>query len=222
MVGREAVGVGVLGRGRGGGSAAASRITRPRMPWPRGGGPMQRPLLVVDAVGGEALEQPAVRRQHADRGVAGADHLGGHLYHALEHPVEGHLGDQRRCGYDQPLQPFPELSLARVLCGCLSQLLIANPRLSQPADREADRDEQHQTGNRNYSKGCGARSGAKNMTTTRRLLRKVASAAGPIPPTQADTKTAAKKVMNGSSPPSSGLSRMRSAAMARTAATAIT
>ena len=64
------------------------------------------PEFGVDPVGGEALENPPVRRQHSDRGVAGADHLRGHLHHPMEDPFERDLGDERRGGHHEPLEPF--------------------------------------------------------------------------------------------------------------------
>ena len=67
--------------------------------------PDQRPLLVADTVGGEALEHAAVGRQHADCRVVRTDHLGRDLDDALQHPVQRQLGDEGRRGDDQVLEP---------------------------------------------------------------------------------------------------------------------
>jgi hypothetical protein len=60
----------------------------------------------VDPVGGKALQKPPVGRDHPDGRVAGADHLGSHLHHALENPFERDLGDERRGGPHESLEPF--------------------------------------------------------------------------------------------------------------------
>jgi hypothetical protein len=65
----------------------------------------ERTLLGIDAVGDKALQEAAIRCQHANGSVLGPYDLGRHLYYALEHPFQGHFGDQRRSGYNQPLQP---------------------------------------------------------------------------------------------------------------------
>ena len=44
------------------------------------------PEFGLDPVRGEALHDPPVRRDHSDRRIAGADHLGAHLHHAMEDP----------------------------------------------------------------------------------------------------------------------------------------
>ncbi len=64
------------------------------------------PEFRVDPVGGEALQDPSVRRDHSDSCVTGADHLGGHLHHAVQNPFERDLGDERRRGHHEPLEPF--------------------------------------------------------------------------------------------------------------------
>jgi hypothetical protein len=66
----------------------------------------ERALLGIDAVSDKALQEPAIRCQHANGGKPGTDHLGRHLYYALQHPFQGYLGEQRRSGYNQPLQPL--------------------------------------------------------------------------------------------------------------------
>jgi hypothetical protein len=65
----------------------------------------ERTLLRIDAVSGKALQEPTIRRQHANGSEPSPDDLGRYLYYALEHPFQGHFGDQRRSGYNQPLQP---------------------------------------------------------------------------------------------------------------------
>jgi hypothetical protein len=63
-------------------------------------------LLGIDAVSGKTLQKPAVWCQHPNGGVASADYLRRYLDDALKHPFQGHFGDQRRGGYDQPFQPW--------------------------------------------------------------------------------------------------------------------
>ncbi len=70
------------------------------------GGSEERPVLVVDAVGGEALEQAAVGLQHANRGILCPDDFRSYLHHALEHPFQRHLGDERGCRQHQALHPL--------------------------------------------------------------------------------------------------------------------
>jgi hypothetical protein len=65
-----------------------------------------RSELGIDPVGGKALQDPAVWRDHPDGRIAGADHLGAHLHHALEDPFHRDLGDKRRGGPHEPLEPF--------------------------------------------------------------------------------------------------------------------
>jgi hypothetical protein len=63
-------------------------------------------LLGIDAVSDKALQQPAIRCQHANGGKPSPDDLGCYPYYALEDPFQGHFGDQRRSGYNKPLQPL--------------------------------------------------------------------------------------------------------------------
>src|SRR6185437_9805942 len=61
-------------------------------------GPDPAAELRIDPVRGEALEDPAVRSDHADRRIAHADYLCSHLHDTLKDAVERRLGDERRSG----------------------------------------------------------------------------------------------------------------------------
>ena len=71
---------------------------------PPGRGADQRPVVVVNAVGSEALEHAAVAREDANGGIARTDELGGGFDDVLEDAFERHLSDQSGGGDDQALQ----------------------------------------------------------------------------------------------------------------------
>ena len=64
------------------------------------------PEFGVDPVGGKALQDPPVGREHSNGRVAGADHLRGHLHHPSEDPFQRDLGDESRGGPHEPLETF--------------------------------------------------------------------------------------------------------------------
>ena len=88
------------------GEANRTRISdhEPENPVAARRGTNPRPKLVGDPICGETLKYTAIGSEHADRSIMSAHHFGGHLHHALEHPVERQLGDERGGGDDQSLE----------------------------------------------------------------------------------------------------------------------
>ena len=76
----------------------------PRIPWPRGRSPIARWVVRVDPAGQEALELLAALVEDAQRGVARAGELAGHLEHAVEHDLEVELGHQGAPDLEEPAQ----------------------------------------------------------------------------------------------------------------------
>ena len=104
MVGGNPYESGMPGRDRAGGWAGLpDHQARCRGP---GAGPDLRPQLLVHTVGGEALQQPSIRREHADRRVVCADELGRGLHHLPEHALERDFPDQRGGRNNQALEPL--------------------------------------------------------------------------------------------------------------------
>ena len=74
------------------------------MPCPRGRSPIARCVSCVDPAGQEALELLAALVEDAQRGVARAGELPGHLEHAVEDHLEVELGDQGAPDFEEPAQ----------------------------------------------------------------------------------------------------------------------
>ena len=88
------------------------------------------PKLRVDPVRDEALQEPAVGREHADGGVSGTDDLGGDLHHSIEDRLRRGFRDERRRGDDETLQPF--LRGERMMRGSHSVKVRFAPRERNP------------------------------------------------------------------------------------------
>ena len=64
------------------------------------------PEFGVDPVGRKALEHPSVGPDHSYRRVPGADHLGGHLRHAVRTPSRETSVMSAEVATHEPLEPF--------------------------------------------------------------------------------------------------------------------